>query len=147
MGYQCGGKDFCTVSVRKNSALNRGQRLSKTKTAALRCIVWSFLCGLVFAMTPLVLSCISKNLLVHWFASVEEGESKYVPMSRPDWDDKDLDEYELSDDEEVENSLSFDADDYQYAIQVGMIDGMVDYLFDSNLNGEEQQEEDDKCME
>ena len=65
MGCQCDGKDFYTKSVRKNSALNRGQRSSKLKAAALRCITWSSLAVLVFAMTPVVLSRVSENALVH----------------------------------------------------------------------------------
>ena len=65
VGCQCDGKDFYTESVRKNSALNRGQRSNKLKAAALRCITWSSLTGLVWAFTPVVLSRVSKNALVH----------------------------------------------------------------------------------
>lgn len=84
-GCQCDGKDFMTESFRKNSALNRAQQSSKMKHPALRCITWSSLCGLVWAMTPLVLSRVTENALVQWFGRFDTEDEMYVPVNRADW--------------------------------------------------------------
>lgn len=82
-------------SIRKNSDLNlnHGQRSSKMKVAALRCITWSSLAGLVWAMTPLVLSLsrVNENQIVHWFGNFESVDDMYVPVHRSDWDPQDED--------------------------------------------------------
>jgi hypothetical protein len=85
MGTQCDGKDFLCQSFRRSSALNRAQHSSKLKAAALRCITWSSLCGLVWAFTPLVLARLTENLLVQWYGEFKD-DNKYVPIARSDWE-------------------------------------------------------------
>ena len=48
------------------------------------------LSGLVWAVTPLVLSRVSENAFVHWFGNNDNKGNLYVPICSSDWDDDDL---------------------------------------------------------
>ena len=99
VGTQCDGKDFLCESFCRSSAMNRAQRSNKMKTAAICCITWSSLCGLVWAVTPLVFARLSENALVQWYGMFEEKSDEYVAISRSDWDQESI---TLSNDEAPE---------------------------------------------
>ena len=107
VGTQCDGKDFLCESFRRSSSLNRAQYSSKMKAAAFRCITWSSPCGLVWAVTPLVLARLTENALVHWYGEFKDKDEKYVPISKSDW----AESLEEEEEEEEEDDSGQDGDD------------------------------------
>lgn len=150
IGTQCDGKDFLCQSFRRSSSLNRAQHSSKMKAAALRCITWSSLCGLVWAFTPLVLARYTENSLVQWYGDFEGGE-KYVPISRSDWDesteedDKDCSDDDGDGDENVDDGNGSDGiDDTEetLVVSIASVHDNVHNIMEQS-DDEEDQEDDD----
>jgi len=135
MGTQCDGKDFHCQSFRRSSSLNRAQHSSKLKAAALRCITWSSLCGLVWAFTPLVLARLTENALVQWYREINNKNDMYVPISRSDWEESsDKDDSGVGEDEE-DNDDESDKDNDDEDGERGIVS--VTSVDDNNNNNDE----------
>ena len=153
VGSQCDGKDFLCHSFRRSSALNRAQRSSKMKASALRCITWSSCTGLVWAFTPLILSRVTENGLVHWYGSNESKDDMYVPIKRSDWSTSD-DANNSTDVEESEVVVGGGNGPWNIEMSTSLFDSDADEVdepdcFTGNNDDEElyaEEEEEEECV-
>eukprot|EP00986_Skeletonema_menzelii_P018698 scaffold26680_cov210-Skeletonema_menzelii.AAC.2 len=153
VGTQCDGKDFLCESFRRSSSLNRAQHSSKMKAAALRCITWSSLCGLVWAVTPLVLARFTENALVHWYGEFKDEEDMYVPISISDWDNSSEKNNEVTtdhDDNDYDSDDDNDGDDIvgeTMVVSFESINGNNNNSAAQNTDEDEDEDEDDQRMQ
>ena len=77
------GKDFCSDTVRKDSAINRSMFSNKINNSGGRCITWTTQMGLIIESTGLYLARVpEKRLVEHWGQQISSNSIQEYPTTR-----------------------------------------------------------------